>query len=54
MTNAVHETDLARWFVGRNPTSVYAEARMTRADSRSPTCDLHGRVRGTEQSPPKS
>ena len=36
MTNAVHETDLARWFVGRNPTSVYAEARMTQADSEIP------------------
>lgn len=28
LTNAVHETDLARWFVGRNPVSVYAEARI--------------------------
>lgn len=28
LTNAVHETDLARWFIGRNPVSVYAEARI--------------------------
>lgn len=28
LTNAIHETDLARWFVGRNPVSVYAEARI--------------------------
>lgn len=36
MTNAVHETDLARWFVGQQPTSVYAEARMTQPDSEIP------------------
>ena len=40
MTNAVHETDLARWFVAPGgypqPTSVYAEARMTQADSEIP------------------
>lgn len=29
MTNAVHETDLAHWFVGHKPTSIYAEARVT-------------------------
>ncbi len=29
MTNAIHETDLARWFVGRQPTSIFAEARKT-------------------------
>lgn len=27
LTNAVHETDLARWFIGANPVSVYARAR---------------------------
>lgn len=28
LTNAVHETDLARWFVGQDATSVYAESRI--------------------------
>lgn len=27
LTNAVHETDLARWFTGANPVSIYASAR---------------------------
>jgi predicted dehydrogenase len=36
MTNAVHETDLARWFVGRQPVSVYAQARITQADGEIP------------------
>ena len=36
MSNAVHETDLARWFVGRQPRSVYAEARMTQPESEIP------------------
>lgn len=29
LANAVHETDLARWFIGVEPTSIYAEARIT-------------------------
>ena len=29
LTNAVHETDLARWFVGQEPVSIYAESRIT-------------------------
>lgn len=33
LTNAVHETDLARWFMGRTPTSVYAESRVTEPGS---------------------
>ncbi|HEX2280743.1 MAG TPA: Gfo/Idh/MocA family oxidoreductase, partial [Thermomicrobiales bacterium] len=28
LTNAVHETDLARWFVGANPVSIYARSRI--------------------------
>lgn len=36
MTNAVHETDLARWFVGREPVFVFAEARITQPDSEIP------------------
>jgi predicted dehydrogenase len=36
MTNAVHETDLARWFVGREPVSVYAQARITQAEGEIP------------------
>jgi predicted dehydrogenase len=28
LTNAVHETDLARWFIGANPVSIYARARI--------------------------
>ncbi len=28
LTNAVHETDLARWFAGQDGASVYAEARI--------------------------
>lgn len=28
LTNAVHETDLARWFIGANPRSVYARAQI--------------------------
>jgi predicted dehydrogenase len=31
LTNAVHETDLARWFVGVEPASIYAEGRITEA-----------------------
>lgn len=29
LVNAVHETDLARWFIGVEPVSIYAEARIT-------------------------
>ncbi|MBX6341615.1 MAG: Gfo/Idh/MocA family oxidoreductase, partial [Thermomicrobiaceae bacterium] len=29
LTNAVHETDLARWFVGQDAVSIYAESRVT-------------------------
>ena len=36
LTNAVHETDLARWFVGSEPTSIYAEARITEAGAEVP------------------
>lgn len=36
MTNAVHETDLALWFVGREPVSIYAEARTVEEDSQVP------------------
>ena len=28
LTNAVHETDLARWFVGANPVSIFARSRI--------------------------
>jgi predicted dehydrogenase len=28
LTNAVHETDLARWFIGRDAVSVYARAQI--------------------------
>lgn len=36
LTNAVHETDLARWFVGQQPVSVYAEARITEPGAEVP------------------
>lgn len=36
LTNAVHETDLARWFVGRDPVSIYAEARITEPGAEVP------------------
>jgi predicted dehydrogenase len=36
LTNAVHETDLARWFVGQEPISVYAEARITESGAEVP------------------
>jgi predicted dehydrogenase len=36
LTNAVHETDLARWFVGQEPVSVYAEARVTEPEAEVP------------------
>jgi myo-inositol 2-dehydrogenase/D-chiro-inositol 1-dehydrogenase len=36
LTNAVHETDLARWFVGQEPASIYAEARITEPGAEVP------------------
>jgi myo-inositol 2-dehydrogenase/D-chiro-inositol 1-dehydrogenase len=36
LTNAVHETDLARWFVGVEPASIYAEGRITEAGAEVP------------------
>lgn len=36
LTNAVHETDLARWFVGQQPVSIYAEARITEPGAEVP------------------
>jgi predicted dehydrogenase len=36
LTNAVHETDLARWFIGQQPVSVYAEARITEPGAEVP------------------
>jgi myo-inositol 2-dehydrogenase/D-chiro-inositol 1-dehydrogenase len=36
LTNAVHETDLARWFVGQEPAWVYAEARITEEGAEVP------------------
>ncbi|HUG16371.1 MAG TPA: Gfo/Idh/MocA family oxidoreductase [Thermomicrobiales bacterium] len=36
LTNAVHETDLARWFVGVDPVSIYAEARVTEPGAEAP------------------
>ena len=36
LTNAVHETDLARWFVGVEPSSIYAEARITETGAEVP------------------
>ena len=36
LTNAVHETDLARWFVGQQPVSIYAEARITEPSAEVP------------------
>lgn len=36
MANAIHETDLAGWFIGRPAVSVRAEARITQADGEVP------------------
>jgi predicted dehydrogenase len=36
LTNAVHETDLARWFTGQEPASIYAEARITETGAEVP------------------
>lgn len=38
MTNAVHEMDLMRWFIGREPQAVFAESRV--ADPISSTPDV--------------
>jgi predicted dehydrogenase len=38
MTNAVHEMDLMRWFVGREPEAVFAESRV--ADPSATTPDV--------------
>ena len=35
-TNAVHEMDLMRWFVGHEPEAVYAESRVAAADATTP------------------
>ena len=36
LTNAVHETDLARWFVGSEATSIFAAARITAPEGEVP------------------
>lgn len=36
MTNAVHEMDLMRWFVGREPEAVFAESRVAGPDATTP------------------
>jgi predicted dehydrogenase len=36
LTNAVHEADLARWVVGQDGASVYAEARITNPEGEVP------------------
>ena len=38
MTNAVHEMDLMRWFIGREPEAVFAESRI--ADPAASTPDV--------------
>ncbi|HEY7035830.1 MAG TPA: Gfo/Idh/MocA family oxidoreductase [Thermomicrobiales bacterium] len=54
LTNAVHETDLIRWFVGAEAVSVYAESRITDPLGEVPdflTCLIrfaNGAVGGTE------
>jgi predicted dehydrogenase len=54
LTNAVHETDLIRWFIGAEATSVYAESRITDPAGEVPdflTCLIrfaNGAVGGTE------
>jgi len=54
LTNAVHETDLIRWFVGSEAVSVYAESRITDPEGEVPdflTCLIrfaNGAVGGTE------
>jgi len=36
MTNAVHEMDLMRWFIGREPEAVFAESRVADPDATTP------------------
>src|SRR5215218_3903572 len=54
LTNAVHETDLIRWFVGSEAVSVHAESRITDPEGEVPdflTCLIrfaNGAVGGTE------
>jgi predicted dehydrogenase len=36
LTNAVHETDLARWFAGEQPVSIFAESRITEPGAEVP------------------
>lgn len=54
LTNAVHESDLIRWFVGAEAVAVYAESRITDPEGEVPdflTCLIrfaNGAVGGTE------
>jgi myo-inositol 2-dehydrogenase / D-chiro-inositol 1-dehydrogenase len=54
LTNAVHETDLIRWFVGAEPSEVFAASRITDPAGEVPdflTCLVrfaNGAVGGTE------
>jgi predicted dehydrogenase len=54
LTNAVHETDLIRWFVGAEAVAVYAESRITDPAGEVPdflTCLIrfaNGAIGGTE------
>jgi predicted dehydrogenase len=54
LTNAVHETDLIRWFVGAEAVSVYAESRIADPEGEVPdflTCLIrfaNGAVGGAE------
>lgn len=54
LTNAVHETDLIRWFVGAEAVAVFAESRITDPDGEVPdflSCLIrfaNGAVGGTE------
>ncbi|MEA2513323.1 MAG: myo-inositol 2-dehydrogenase / D-chiro-inositol 1-dehydrogenase [Thermomicrobiales bacterium] len=54
LTNAVHETDLIRWFVGAEPVAIYAESRITDPQGEVPdflTCLIrfaNGAIGGTE------
>ena len=36
MTNAVHEMDLMRWFIGREPQAVFAESRVADLSATTP------------------
>ena len=36
LTNAVHEMDLMRWFIGREPEAVFAESRVAAFDATTP------------------